>query len=254
MNNLEEAINTVIHKPEPSRGQPQTHPSTTTTPAAPARPLPPGLCRRLRRQEAQPFTHRFLSVSRAGWASEGVKRCAMPPPPGSSRPQRLIATQRAAADRSRVRGMSVCRRPARRALGPPAFREPWGSASGGRGLGPEQGAWGGSLGGGFRGREHASVDPRETPTRARARTKAWRGPGPGRPQQGDPCREEQEGERPGVLWRLRGPRTCGLRRRGFPGAGSAPAPLARRHRQDSSRPRPRAEDARVCFWASRACR
>ena len=32
-------------------------------------------------------------------------------------------------------------------------------------------------------------------------------------------------------WRLRGPRTCSLRRRGFPGAGSAPAlPLARRHR------------------------
>ena len=35
----------------------------------------------------------------------------------------------------------------------------------------------GSLGSGLRSREHASVDPRETPTRARARTKALERPG-----------------------------------------------------------------------------
>lgn len=68
----------------------------------------------------------------------------MPPPPGSSPAAAPHRPRGLPAGRSRVRGMSVGRRrPPAGALGLAAFRELRGSASGARGLGPGQGAWGG---------------------------------------------------------------------------------------------------------------
>lgn len=150
----------------------------------------------------------------------------MPPPPGSSPAAAPHRPRGLPAGRSRVRGMSVGRRrPPAGALGLAAFRELRGSASGARGLGPGQGAWGGVPQRRFK--KESKPPPRRPPEN----------PDPGRGLEMKPGRAR--GSLPGgaekrAAWRaLAAPRDRGLqsRRRGFPGAGSAPAlRLARRHR------------------------
>ncbi|XP_057345007.1 basic salivary proline-rich protein 3-like [Manis pentadactyla] len=145
--------------------------------------------------------------------------------------------------------------PACRGSGPAAFRERRGSASGARGLGPGQGAWEGSLGLGLRSREHPPPeDPRETPTRGAG---SGRSPeearSPGRRQQGDPCREGQEGERPGAPWRLRGPPACSRVAGAFLELGARRLSASHAVTAGDVSASPRAEGTRggAGFWASR---
>lgn len=142
-------INTVIHKPETSRGHPQTHPLHHHQPPPPPPDLClPGLCRRLRgkgRRLSPSLTVSSRSLGRGGQVRGGwVRKVRDAPAAGLLTGRSGSSPQRAARRPQPPPGhVSSPPPPARRARGLPAFREPWGSASGGRGLGPEQGAWGG---------------------------------------------------------------------------------------------------------------
>lgn len=140
-------INTVIHKPEPSPGHPQTHPLHHHHPPPPPPDLClPGLCRRLRgkgRRLSPSLTVSSRSLGRGGQVRGGVRKVRDAPAAGLLTGRSGSSPQRAARrPQPRPGHVSLPPPPARRAPGLPAFREPWGSASGGRGLGPEQGAWG----------------------------------------------------------------------------------------------------------------
>ena len=157
----------------------------------------------------------------------------MPPPPGSSPAAAAHRPRGLPAGRSRVRGMSVCRRRPPAGLVGQRLSGSCGAAH------PECEGWGqsrgpgeGSLGAVLRSRENRSEDPPGKPRPGGGLgTKHRRGP-ESRPQ-------AARGSLPGGARRraarraLAAPRARGLRsrRRGFPGAGSAPAHrLARRHR------------------------
>lgn len=217
--------NTIIHKQEPSRGYPQ-----------PPDFCLPGLGRPLRgkgRRLTPSLTVSSRSPGRGGQV-RGLRKVREAPAAGLLTGRSGSSPPRAARrPQPRPGHVSLPPPPTGRARGLAAFRELRGSASGVRGLGPEQGAWGEVPRRCFiRSRENRSEDP---PGKPRL------GGGLGtKPRRGSESRPQAaRGSLPGGARRraarraLAAPRAQGLqsRRRGFPGAGSALAHrLARRHR------------------------
>lgn len=155
-------INTIIHKQEPSRGYPQ-----------PPDFCLPGLGRPLRgkgRRLTPSLTVSSRSPGRGGQV-RGLRKVRDDPAAGLLTGRSGSSPPRAARrPQPRPGHVSLPPPPTGRARGLAAFRELRGSASGVRGLGPEQGAWGEVPRRCFKGMgEPLRRPPRKTPTRGRTR-------------------------------------------------------------------------------------